>query len=81
MPDKSRGLYIFFYGKEAKIMNWNRIFFLHHRIVSAVKKVGFVSDRISYIVLKGRWYNIILVNLHAQAKRKVKSYNTDFMKN
>jgi hypothetical protein len=29
-------------------------FFAHHRIVSAVKRVEFVSDRITYIVLRGR---------------------------
>ena len=28
-------------------------FFVHHRKVSAVKRVVFVSDRISYIVLRG----------------------------
>ena len=34
-------------------------FFVHHRIVSAVKRVEFVSDRVSYIVMRGRWCNII----------------------
>jgi hypothetical protein len=29
-------------------------FFVHHRIVLAVKRVEFVSDRMSYIVLRGR---------------------------
>ena len=29
-------------------------FFVHHRIVSADKRVEFVSDRMSYIVLRGR---------------------------
>ena len=27
-----------------KIISWNRVFFVHHRIVSAVKRVEFVSD-------------------------------------
>jgi len=35
-------------------------FIVHHRIVSAVKRVEFVSDRVSYIVLGGCWCNIIL---------------------
>jgi hypothetical protein len=29
-------------------------FFVHKRIISAVKRVEFVSDRISYIILRGR---------------------------
>ena len=30
-----------------------------------MKKVEFVSDSLSYIVLRGRWHNIIVVNVHA----------------
>ena len=39
--------------------------FVHRRFVSAVKKIEFVSDMLSYIVLRGRWRNIIVVNVHA----------------
>ena len=45
-------------------------FFVHHRIVSAVKRVEFVSDRVSYIVLRGRWCNIIVLNVHAPSEDK-----------
>ena len=41
-----------------------------HRIVSAVKRVEFVSGRISYIVLKGRWCNIIVLNVQTPSKEK-----------
>jgi len=41
----------------------NRIF-VHHRMVSALKRVEFVSDRMSYIVLGGHWCNIIVLNVH-----------------
>jgi hypothetical protein len=41
------------YGKETKI-NWEEDFFVYHRIVSAVKSVEFVSDRMPYIILRGR---------------------------
>ena len=46
-------------------------FFVHQRIASAVKRAEFVSDRMSYIVLKGRWFNIIVLNAHAQCEGKV----------
>ena len=45
-------------------------FFVHHRIISAVKRVEFVSDRVSYIVLTGRWCNIIVLNVHAPSEDK-----------
>ena len=45
-------------------------FCVHHRIVSAVKRVEFVSDRVSYIVLRGRWCNIIVLNVHAPSEDK-----------
>jgi len=44
--------------------------FLYTRIVSAVKTVEFVSDRLSYIVLRDRWRNIIVVNVHAPSEEK-----------
>jgi hypothetical protein len=43
---------------------------VHHRIVLAVKRVEFISDRVSYIVLRGRWCNIIVLNVHASNKDK-----------
>ena len=35
--------------KETKIINWEQDFFVHQRIVSAVKRVEFVSDRVSIL--------------------------------
>jgi hypothetical protein len=49
---KRRGLYFFLWKRERKSSIGNMIF-VHHRIVSAVKRVEFVSDRVSYIVLRG----------------------------
>jgi len=45
-------------------------FFVHHKIVSAVKRVEFVSDRMSYIVLRGRLINIITLNVHKPNEEK-----------
>ena len=53
-----------------KIVNWERFFFLHRRIVSTVKRAEFISDRLFYIVLRGRWHNIIVVNVHAPGEEK-----------
>ena len=44
--------------------------FVHHTLVSAVKEVQFVSNRVTYIVLKGRWCNIIVLNVHAPSEKK-----------
>jgi len=35
-----------------------------------VKRIEFVNDRLSYIVLGGRWLHIILVNVHALGEEK-----------
>ena len=45
-------------------------FILNYRTVSAVKRVEFVSDRVSYAVLRGRWCNIIVLNVHAPSEDK-----------
>jgi hypothetical protein len=43
---------------------------MHNRIISAVKRVKFVSDRMSYITLKGHWCDIIVLHVHAPSEDK-----------
>jgi hypothetical protein len=43
---------------------------VHKRIISAVRSVEFVSHRVSYIILRGRWYNIIVENVHASCEAR-----------
>jgi hypothetical protein len=35
-----------------------------------VRRVEFISDRMSYIILRGRWCNIIVFNMHAPCENK-----------
>ncbi|PNF43544.1 hypothetical protein B7P43_G03931 [Cryptotermes secundus] len=64
------GDYTFFYGKANENHELGIGFSVHKRIVSAVKSLEFVSDRISYIKLKGRWCDIIVMNVHAPTEDK-----------
>ena len=45
-------------------------FFVHHRIVSAIKRVEFISDTMSCIVMRGHWCDIIVLNVHAPSEEK-----------
>jgi exonuclease III len=65
------GEYTFFYGKGNENHEFGTVSFVHKRIISAVKKVELVSDRKSYIILRGRWCNIILLNVHAPTEDKI----------
>jgi hypothetical protein len=41
------------------------------RTISAVKRVQFVSDRMSYTILRGCWYHIIILNVHAPTENNI----------
>ena len=45
-------------------------FFVQDRIVSTVKREEFVSDRVLCIVLRGRWCNIIVLNVPVPSEEK-----------
>jgi len=55
--------------------------FEHHRKVSALKTVEFVSDRMSCLVLSSRWCNITILNVCAPSEEKSDDSKDSFMKN
>jgi hypothetical protein len=62
--------YTFFYGYGNRYHQLGTVFFVHKRILSAVRRVEFISGRMSYIILRGRWCNIIVFNVHAPCEGK-----------
>jgi hypothetical protein len=57
--------YTFFYGQGNGDHQLGTGFFVHKGNVSPVRRVEFISDRMSYVILRGRWCNIIVLNVHA----------------
>jgi exonuclease III len=56
--------YTFFYGQGNVDHKLGTGFFVHKRILSAVRRVEFISDRMLYIILRGCWCNVIVLNVH-----------------
>jgi hypothetical protein len=74
------GEYTFFYGKRNDNHELGTVSFLHKTNISAVKKIKFVSNRMSYITLRKRWCNIIVLNVHAPTEDKIYEMKDSFCK-
>jgi hypothetical protein len=51
---------------------------VNKRIISAIKRVEFVSDRMSYIILRGSWTHVIVLNVHAPTEDKTDDVKNSF---
>jgi hypothetical protein len=51
---------------------------VHRRTISAVKRIEFISDKMSYIILRGCWYYVTAINIHAPTEDKVDDVKDSF---
>jgi len=74
--------YAIFYGNENANHHLGTGFFVRKGIISAAERVEFVSDRMSYVILRCRWCDIIILNvcIH-QMRMKVMIRRITFAKN
>jgi len=75
-----QGIIFFLWRRERKSSIGNR-FFINHRKISTVKRVAFISDMMSCKVLRVRWCNSIVFNVHAPIEENVKIQKAVFMRN
>jgi hypothetical protein len=47
-------------------------------MASAVKRVEFVSDGVSYIILTGCWCNMVVLNVHGPSEEKIDGSKDSF---
>jgi hypothetical protein len=51
---------------------------VHKQIASAVKRVEFVSNKMSYIILRGHGCHVIVLNVHAPTEDKIDDVKDNF---
>jgi exonuclease III len=71
----------FFYGQGNGDHQLGTGYFVYKRIISALRRMEFVSDSVLYIILRGRWCNIIVLNVHASCEDKSDDVKAASMRN
>jgi hypothetical protein len=69
--------YTFFCGEGNETYQLGSVF-SHIRVVSAVRRREFISDRMPYIILRGLWCNINVLNVHAPCEDKSNAVKSSF---
>jgi hypothetical protein len=72
------GEYTFFYGKGNEHHELRTNLFVHKAITPAFKRVEYISDRMSYIIVRGRCCDIIVLNVHAPTEDKTDDMKDSF---
>jgi hypothetical protein len=62
--------YTFFYGQGNGDHQLGTGFLVHKRNLSSVRRVEFINDSMSYIILRGRWCNVFVLNVYAPCEDK-----------
>jgi hypothetical protein len=51
---------------------------VHKRIIPPVKRIEFVRDKMSYMILRGHWCDTIALNVHASTDDKIDDVKDSF---
>jgi hypothetical protein len=51
---------------------------MHKGIISAFKRLGSISGRISYVNLTGRWCYIVVLNVHTSTEDESNDWKNSF---
>jgi hypothetical protein len=70
--------FIFFYGKGNAAHHLETDFLVQKRIVSELKMVEFISGRMSYVTIRGRWFDIFVLDVFAQTGDKSDNMKDSF---
>jgi hypothetical protein len=72
------GEHTFVYRKGDEHQELDTGFLVHKKIISTLKRAEFVNARMSYIKLRGRWCDIIILNVHAPTEYKIDGMKASF---